>query len=63
MGKNKQVTYTNWAFGEPINSLNVERCISVYGTLHPSIDHFKWNDIFCSIELNFICEQDEVKGK
>lgn len=46
-----QVSYENWAFGEPNNYQNVEYCGELKGD--PSMS---WNDINCEHLNNWICQ-------
>lgn len=46
-----QVTYENWAFGEPNNYQNVEFCGELKG--EPGM---AWNDINCENLHNWICQ-------
>ncbi|XP_071094946.1 perlucin-like [Haliotis cracherodii] len=53
---NKPFIYTNWAPGEPSNSLNNEHCLEVLRKLG-----YHWNDEKCDTSGNFICETVPLK--
>lgn len=60
MGSGRNVTFTNWAPGQPDNlfySNEQEDCINIFGTDRGGVGS-KWNDHLCSTQLNFICEQE-----
>ncbi|XP_041355579.1 perlucin-like [Gigantopelta aegis] len=49
----EDVTYINWYSGEPNNDGGKGNCV-VLGT----VQGFFWNDIVCTIDAGFICEQN-----
>lgn len=49
----KRLTYSNWHEGEPNNYDGKEHCVDI--RMLPN-DKNGWNDIDCSITLNFFCE-------
>ena len=65
----RQISYTNWAHGEP-NNYDVygngggEDCVEAWGNYgghnHSwgyKIPPGKWNDVPCSLKLAFVCEE------
>ena len=52
----RQISYTNWAHGEPNNGNGGEDCVEAFG----GYNHHKagkWNDVPCSAKLAFVCER------
>ncbi|CAH1110862.1 unnamed protein product [Psylliodes chrysocephalus] len=54
----KQIIYTNWLFGQP--DLPAERCIELQLQKSRGL---QWNNLDCNIQLNFICESQDVNDK
>ncbi|XP_071096686.1 perlucin-like [Haliotis cracherodii] len=49
-GEEQQMTYTNWAPGEPNQHL-AEHCLVLWKHFN-----FQWADYSCHLELNYVCE-------
>ncbi|XP_048245431.1 perlucin-like [Haliotis rufescens] len=49
-GEEQQMTYTNWAPGQP-NYLDKEHCIVLWKHVN-----YQWADFYCDHALNYICE-------
>ena len=50
-----ELSYTNWAYGEPNNSSFGEDCIEMSG------DHGLWNPVSCTASLPTVCEFESRK--
>ncbi|CAG5120959.1 unnamed protein product, partial [Candidula unifasciata] len=57
---NREVTYTNWASGQPVRhfpwSLNKDNCVEMLRNPHRPDDTSKWNDAPCSKKSAFLCQ-------
>ena len=54
----RQISYKNWAHGEPNNANGGEDCVELYGNYnHRNNQAGKWNDVPCSLKLAFVCEK------
>ena len=45
-----ELTYTNWADGEPNNSGDIEDCVTLWSS------NGKWNDQSCAKRFSSVCE-------
>ncbi|BFZ22363.1 hypothetical protein BsWGS_25402 [Bradybaena similaris] len=63
---NSEVTYTNWASGQPARhflwSLNKDNCVEMLRNPHRAEDTAKWNDAPCSKKSAFLCQTLQSPG-
>lgn len=54
----KSIAYSNWYQGEPNNEKNQEHCVQTFAYS----PNFQWNDVSCSNQYGFICEEEQSRS-